>query len=136
MAQSVRKGEELNEAPLKVFMQKNNLIEDTNCDLEVSQFSNGFSNLTYLLQIENKEYVLRRPPAGAIKRGHDMGREYKVLSNLNKTFAKAPKAYAYTEDADIIGASFYIMEKNRRYYIVHERSEEKTSIFGRISNHC
>ena len=111
MAQNVRKGEELNEQPLKAFLQKKQLIEDTQSGLQVSQFSNGFSNLTYLLQIENKEYVLRRPPVGAIKRGHDMGREYKVLSNLNKTFSKVPKAYAYTEDADIIGASFYIMEK-------------------------
>ncbi len=111
MAQNVRKGEELNEANLKAFLQKHNLIENVNCDWEVSQFSTGFSNLTYLLQLENKEYVLRRPPVGAIKRGHDMGREYKVLSKLNNAFTKIPKVYAYTEDADIIGASFYVMEK-------------------------
>ena len=110
MAQKVRKGEELNEVNLKNFLQKQNLIEDTKSELEVSQFSIGFSNLTYLLKIENKELVLRRPPAGAIKRGHDMGREFKVLSGLNKGFSKAPKAYVYTEDPNIIGASFYIME--------------------------
>ena len=33
------------------------------------------------------------------------------FSGLNKGFAKVPKVYAYTENADIIGASFYIMEK-------------------------
>lgn len=111
MAQQVRKGEELNEQTLKKFLQDQKLITDTNSDLSVSQFSTGFSNLTYLLQIENKEMVLRRPPVGAIKHGHDMGREYKVLSGLNQGFSKAPKAYAYTEDTDIIGAPFYIMEK-------------------------
>ncbi|MFT5746988.1 MAG: aminoglycoside phosphotransferase (APT) family kinase protein [Paraglaciecola sp.] len=111
MPQNVRKGEELNEQNLKAFLQKNDLINDVNSELEVSQFSTGFSNLTYRLQIENQDLVLRRPPAGAIKRGHDMGREFKVLSGLNKAFSKVPKAYAYTEDADIIGASFYIMEK-------------------------
>ena len=111
MAQKVRKGEELNEQNLKDFLQKNQLIENPQSDLQISQFSNGFSNLTYLLEIEEKEYVLRRPPFGAIKRGHDMGREYKVLSNLHKAFTKAPKAYAYTEDSNIIGASFHIMEK-------------------------
>jgi len=111
MAQKVRKGEELNEITLKKYLQENNLIENVDSLLEVSQFSTGFSNLTYLLQIENKEMVLRRPPFGASKRGHDMGREYKVLSGLNKTFPKVPKVYAYTEDDSVLGASFYVMEK-------------------------
>jgi aminoglycoside phosphotransferase (APT) family kinase protein len=111
MPQNVRKGEELNEQNLKAFLQKNDLINEVKSELEVSQFSTGFSNLTYRLQIENKDLVLRRPPAGAIKRGHDMGREFKVLSGLNKAFSKVPKAYVYTEDTDIIGASFYVMEK-------------------------
>lgn len=111
MAQLVRKGEELNEARLKPFLQKNKLIENAENELDVVQFSTGFSNLTYLLKIEGKEFVLRRPPVGAIKRGHDMGREFKVLSGLNQGFSKAPKAYIYTEDTDLIGAPFYIMEK-------------------------
>lgn len=111
MSQNVRKGEELKEDSLKTFLKNNNLIEDVQSEIDISQFSNGFSNLTYLLKIENKEYVLRRPPFGAIKRGHDMGREYKVLSNLNNAFTKSPKAYAYTEDDVVIGASFYVMEK-------------------------
>ena len=111
MGQNVRTGEELKEESLKGFLLENHLIDNVQSNLDVSQFSNGFSNLTYLLQIENKEYVLRRPPFGAIKRGHDMGREYKVLSKLNNAFTKAPKAYAYTEDDSVIGASFYVMEK-------------------------
>ena len=109
--QKVRKGEELPEVQLKQYLLDNQLIEDVNAELNVTQFSNGFSNLTYLLDIENKSYVLRRPPAGAVKRGHDMGREYKILSQLYKGFSKSPKAYVYTENTDVIGASFYIMEK-------------------------
>ena len=109
--QKVRKGEELNKETLKEFLQQYQLIANINSPLEVMQFSTGASNLTYLLKIENRELVLRRPPKGAIKRGHDMGREFKVLTGLNKGFAKAPKAYVYTEDASIIGASFYVMEK-------------------------
>ena len=111
MPQNVRKGEEIHEENLKRFLQKNDLIQHIDSELEVSQFATGFSNLTYLLKIEDRSLVLRRPPVGAIKRGHDMGREFKVLSGLNKGFDKAPKAYAYTEDAAIIGASFYLMEK-------------------------
>lgn len=119
MPQQVRKGEELNEQPLKRFLQKNDLIEKADSELEVFQFSTGFSNLTYLLKIEEKEYVLRRPPVGAIKRGHDMGREFKVLSGLNRGFSKAPKAYAFSENEDLIGAPFYIMEKIDGIILTH-----------------
>ncbi|MGB5818137.1 MAG: phosphotransferase family protein [Saonia sp.] len=109
--QQVRKGEELHEANLKGFLYRNGLINNERADLFVKQFTHGYSNLTYLLQIEDKEYVLRRPPFGAIKRGHDMGREYKVQSGLGKGFSKVPKMYAYTEDETVIGAPFYLMEK-------------------------
>ena len=111
MSQKVRKGEELNEAPVKQFLVDHHLISDVKSSWEVSQFSTGFSNLTYLIKIESREIILRRPPKGAIKRGHDMGREFKVLSGLNKGFPKAPKAYAYTEDPEILGVPFYVMEK-------------------------
>ena len=111
MAQQVRKGEELNELPLKEFLYKEELIKNTSSEISITQFKNGFSNLTYLLEIEDQSLVLRKPPLGAIKRGHDMGREFKVLSGLNKGFAKAPKAFAYSEDPNIIGSSFYIMQK-------------------------
>ena len=97
MVQKVRKGEELNETNLKLFLKNSNLISDIKSDLDVLQFSNGFSNLTYLLIIEDKEYVIRKPPKGAMF-GHDMGREYKVLKGLNRGFDKAPKAYAYTTE--------------------------------------
>ncbi len=109
--QKVRKGEELHEANLKQYLFENQLINDRKSPLNIYQFSTGFSNLTYQLDIEEKSLVLRRPPVGAVKRGHDMGREFKVLSGLNKGFTKVPKVYTYTENADIIGASFYIMEK-------------------------
>jgi len=107
----VREGEELNEGNLKKFLLENNLIADVSSALSVGQFANGFSNLTYLLKIEDKEYVLRRPPFAAPKRGHDMRREYKVISHLNSVFDKTPKAFAYTDDKEVIGASFYIMSK-------------------------
>lgn len=107
----VRKGEELDQVKLKNFLLEHDLIGDVKSELSVGQFSNGFSNLTYLLQIEDKEYVLRRPPFAAPKRGHDMGREYKVISHLNGVFDKTPKAFAYTEDKEILGVPFYIMSK-------------------------
>ncbi len=121
----VRKGEELDKSSLKRYLYHNELITDVQSDIDIYQFSVGASNLTYLIQIEDKELVLRRPPKGAIKRGHDMGREYKVLSGLGNGFDKAPKAYAYTEDESIIGASFYIMEKVEGIIIDNEVARER-----------
>lgn len=122
MAQKVRKGEELPEEALKAFLVEHQLIQHPQSALEVSQFSTGFSNLTYLLQIEDRAMVLRRPPVGAIKRGHDMGREYRVLSGLRAAFSKVPEAYVYTEDPAVIGAPFYLMEKIDGIILTHQEA--------------
>ena len=81
MEQKVRKGEELNEINLKKFLKENDLISDLKSELNVLQFSNGFSNLTYSLAIEDKEYVIRKPPKGTVY-GHDMNRNLKYLKVL------------------------------------------------------
>lgn len=124
---TVRPGEELKEDTLKAFLLEHELIKDVESPLKVTQFSGGFSNLTYLIAIEDRAMVLRRPPFGAIKRGHDMGREYKVLSNLNPVFSKAPKTFAYTEEESVIGAPFYIMEKVEGI-ILHAKEAKKRQI--------
>jgi aminoglycoside phosphotransferase (APT) family kinase protein len=107
----VREGEELDEVKLKEFMLRHSLISKVSSELTVKQFTNGYSNLTYLLQIEAKEYVLRRPPFAAPKRGHDMGREFKVLQGLNPIYDKSPRVHVFSQDNSIIGAPFYIMDK-------------------------
>mgnify|MGYP005995448111 CR=1 FL=1 len=109
--QKVRKGEELPEIPLKKYPKEINLINSLESDLQVEQFTHGYSNLTYLLKIENKEFVLRKPPKGAIKRGHDMSREFKVQSALAKAFSKVPKMHGFSNDASVLGSDFYIMQK-------------------------
>jgi len=111
MSQNVRKGEELDEVKLKDFLYRKELIQSKDSPMEISQFSNGYSNLTYQLDIEDKSYVLRRPPVGAIKRGHDMGREYKVLSKLKSGFDQCPRVFAFSDDGDAMACPFYIMEK-------------------------
>ena len=83
--QDIRKGEDLPIDPLKKFLTSQGF--DTK-DLTIKQFPSGYSNLTYFLSTNNNEYVLRRPPFGAdsLKGGHDMSREYKVLSKLKAEF--------------------------------------------------
>ena len=107
----VRKEEALNHDNLKQFLFENELINDIKNELQIRRFAGGLSNLTYLLRIEKKEYVLRRPPFGAVKRGHDMGREFKVLSKLHSEFNKIPRVHVLAKDESIIGSSFYIMDK-------------------------
>lgn len=107
----VRPGEELPDAPLRKFLMESGLMEHEKSPMEVWQFKNGYSNLTYLLEFEKKQYVLRRPPFAAPKRGHDMGREYEVLHKLHTVFPKIPEVFAFSEAPDVLGAPFYIMEK-------------------------
>lgn len=109
--QKVRKGEDLPEISLKKYLKGINLINAVESELLVQQFTHGYSNLTYLLQIENKEFVLRKPPKGAIKRGHDMSREFKVQKGVAKAFSKVPKMFGFCDDERILGSDFYIMEK-------------------------
>lgn len=78
----------------------------------ISRFTGGYSNLTYCLQTENADFVLRRPPAGAnIQSAHDMGREFRVLSLVKPHYSKLPRPIHYCASADIMGVPFYIMEK-------------------------
>ncbi|MCF6294216.1 MAG: phosphotransferase family protein [Flavobacteriaceae bacterium] len=121
----VSKEEALQLDNLKRFLYGNHLIKDAKSDIEARRFSGGFSNLTYLLLVENKEYVLRRPPFGAVKRGHDMSREYKVLSNLYATFSKIPKVHVFTKDNAIIGAPFYIMDKANGIILDYKEAKKR-----------
>ncbi len=82
--------------------------------VEVLQFPNGSANLTYLLRLGSHELVLRRPPFGQIAPGaHDMKREFKVLSRLWRHFDRAPRGYLFCDDAAVLGADFFIMERRR-----------------------
>lgn len=104
-----RTGEEINLVQLNDYLIKNSSIGTVR---ELKQFPGGYSNLTFLLAIDRGEFILRRPPFGAVvKSAHDMGREFKVLSLLRDHYQKIPKPILYCENAEVIGAPFYIMER-------------------------
>lgn len=82
--------------------------------IAVEQFPGGHSNLTYLLTIGGREYVLRRAPLGPLApRAHDMVREARVLQAVHPYFAPAPEVYLICEDPGVIGAAFFLMERRR-----------------------
>jgi aminoglycoside phosphotransferase (APT) family kinase protein len=107
----VRAGEELNTEKLNAYLKSH--LPNVGSIEEVSQFPGGFSNLTYLIRTENAELVLRRPPFGAtIKSGHDMGREFRVLSALQKSgFSKIPTPLSIDASGELLGSPFYIMQR-------------------------
>ena len=110
-AVKTRTGEELEQNNLEKYLIEN--IPDFGKITRITQFPGGFSNLTYLIESENKEFVLRRPPFGNyVKSGHDMSREFRVLSLLkNAGYNHAPQPFIYEATGDVIGAPFYIMER-------------------------
>jgi len=103
-----RPGEELDQDRLAEYLRRTLGLEGP----RVQQFPGGHSNLTYLVRAGGREVVLRRPPFGStVKAAHDMGREFKVLSALAPLFPKAPRVLAFCEDASVLGAPFYLMER-------------------------
>ena len=103
---AVRPGEELPAEKLAAFLGVDRV--------EVEQFPKGHSNLTYLLRLQDRELVLRRPPFGSrVKSAHDMGREARILQKLHPVFPLAPKVVAVCDDPSVIGAPFYLMERVR-----------------------
>ncbi|MGE0455969.1 MAG: phosphotransferase family protein [Vicinamibacteria bacterium] len=116
-ARPVREGEELPLEPLRAWFGERLpelLREADGAPLEVEQFPGGFSNLTYLLRLGPRELVLRRPPRGSeVRSAHDMGREHRILKALHDVYPKAPRPLAECEDAAVIGAPFYVMERVR-----------------------
>ena len=109
-ARPVRAGEELDGERLGIYLYEQ--LGGIHGALTVEQFPSGFSNLTYLLHLGDRELVLRRPPFGAnVRGGHDMGREFRILSHLRPVYARVPEALLYCEDEGVLGAPFYIMER-------------------------
>jgi len=109
---AIREDEDFDHVAVAAFLRGK--LPGAEQPLTVKQFGGGHANLTYLLRYGEQEYVLRRPPLGPVAAtAHDMGREYRVLSVLHRAYPPAPRAYLYCDDAAVIGAPFFIMERRR-----------------------
>jgi len=107
----VRAGEGLDEDRLAAYLGRQ---LGGNGPLAIEQFPCGHSNLTYRVTWSGRDMVLRRPPFGSkVKTAHDMGREYRVLSQLHSAYPLAPRTIFYCADAEVLGAPFYLMEPIR-----------------------
>jgi aminoglycoside phosphotransferase (APT) family kinase protein len=88
------------------------LEDDAWLDCTVELIAGGRSNLTYVVSSGTKQLVLRRPPLGhVLPTAHDMSREYRILGALAETNVPVPKPRHLCEDPDVLGVTFYVMER-------------------------
>jgi aminoglycoside phosphotransferase (APT) family kinase protein len=79
--------------------------------LKILQFEGGQSNPTFLLDLSDKRYVLRKkPPGDLLPSAHQIEREYKVMAALKESSVAVPKVYLLCEDTSVIGTPFFLME--------------------------
>ncbi|MCB2186871.1 MAG: phosphotransferase family protein [Deltaproteobacteria bacterium] len=109
-ATAVRPGEELDQVKVEAYLKS--VIPGLTGSLAIQQFPSGYSNLTYLISVGDRDLVLRRPPHGTkAKTAHDMSREYKVLTALRPWFPYCPQTLAFCTDPAVMGTEFYVMER-------------------------
>lgn len=110
VAGQVRPGEELDVAAIDAFLKRQ--LPALRGTPRVTQYAGGVSNWTYRLEYENRDLILRRPPAGTkASSAHDMGREYRVQKALKAPYPWVPEMIAYADDPAILGSEFYVMER-------------------------
>ena len=106
----VRNGEELDEGKVREYLFSS--IPGLSGDFRVRQFPSGFSNLTYMVSVGERDFILRRPPFGKkAKSAHDMHREFIMLSNLKPNFRYCPEPVLYCDDMAVMDCPFYVMER-------------------------
>jgi aminoglycoside phosphotransferase (APT) family kinase protein len=95
--------------PLEAFLDEHGLGSG---EVRASPIGEGHSNVTYLIERGDAEFVLRRPPRPPLPpSAHDVLREARLLRALWDTPARVPAVLAVGEDEGIIGAPFYVMER-------------------------
>jgi aminoglycoside phosphotransferase (APT) family kinase protein len=80
--------------------------------VEAEPVGDGHSNITYVIRRDGGEWVLRRPPRPPLPpSAHDVLREARLLSAVQDADVRTPRVVLACDDASVIGAPFYVMEK-------------------------
>jgi aminoglycoside phosphotransferase (APT) family kinase protein len=98
--------------PLAELLAANGLGDGDPAGMVVAPVGDGHSNVTVAICSAGREVILRRPPRGPLPpSAHDVLREARLLRALEATAVRAPKVLLTCEDASVIGAPFYLMER-------------------------
>ncbi|MFK8032448.1 MAG: phosphotransferase family protein [Gammaproteobacteria bacterium] len=134
-AKEQRSSERLDQNVLQTYLQEQNVIDSP--ITSILQFSGGASNLTYRVQTQNQDLILRRPPFGhKAKTAHDMKREVTVLNALSPRLDVCPKALHYCDDEAIMGSEFYLMERIQGVIIRRDMPQQLTAQSGLYADMC
>ena len=105
---SVRAGHEFDTRRLELYLKGN--VEGYRGPCNIRQFEGGQSNPTFLLETDNRRYVLRKqPPGELLPSAHAVDREFRVMSALQHSAVPVPEMIVLCEDIDVIGTKFYVM---------------------------
>ena len=86
------------------------VIPELESRVEVSKFTGGQSNPTYLIEGAGKRLVLRRKPPGTVlSSAHAIDREARVMSAVASAGFPVPEVIHECSDPSIIGSPFYLM---------------------------
>ena len=106
----VREMHRFDEAALAAYMRAH--VPAFSGALQVRQFSGGESNPTFLLRDGSRDYVLRKkPPGKLLPSAHQVDREYRIMTALQKSDVPVPETYNLCQDESVIGTAFFLMQK-------------------------
>ena len=122
-ARPVREGEMPDMEGLTAWFRS--ALPELDGPIELRQFPSGYSNLTYLARIGDRELVMRRPPVGSkVKAAHDMAREFRALQALHPVYPAAPRPLAYCEDNAVIGRPLLCHGAHRRRDPARQKAQD------------
>lgn len=85
---------------------------DVHGPINVKLIEGSTSNEVYEIDIDNHRWVLRKPPSRLSHHAaHNVLREYRIISALQKTKVRVPKLVSSCEDISVIGTPFYLMDR-------------------------
>jgi aminoglycoside phosphotransferase (APT) family kinase protein len=95
--------------PLEAFLDAHGLGSG---QIEAVAIGEGHSNVTFEIARGGDRWVLRRPPRPPLPpSAHDVLREAWLLEAVRDARVRTPVVVASSDDASIIGAPFYVMER-------------------------
>ncbi|ELY50168.1 phosphotransferase family protein [Natronolimnohabitans innermongolicus] len=78
--------------------------------VSIARHDEGHSNETLFVEWDDREFVVRRPPAGeTADTAHDVLREYRTIDALQETAVPVPETVLACDDESVIGSEFYVM---------------------------
>ncbi|MDM0110351.1 phosphotransferase [Variovorax sp. J22R24] len=106
----VQERQRFDEASLRQWFASH-VDADAGKGFRVSQFKGGQSNPTFLVEVAQRRYVVRRKPSGELlPSAHAVDREFRVMKALAGTDVPAPRVHALCEDGAVMGTAFYVMD--------------------------